>query len=270
MIPRRAVPLAACTAAILLLATGCDGPSGPTQTPSPSVTLPPAPTPSPSATVSPAPTPSPSESSAATIDIQSPVDGSTVAVPVRMRGTANTFEAALTVDALNEAGDILCVRHIMATSGSGTPGTWETRLGFAPESDTEIAPVTLRAYELSAKDGSITNLVERKVSLSPNRPPIMVTSPVCGDAVAPGGSLAIQGLATVFEAALTVELRDASGAAVFSKILMTEEGNVESRFSDVATIPAGLVPGFYDLVAFNFSAKDGSIENEFPVQLRVE
>ncbi|MEO7374169.1 MAG: Gmad2 immunoglobulin-like domain-containing protein [Terrimesophilobacter sp.] len=158
-----------------------------------------------------------------------------------MRGTANTFEASLTVDAVNEAGDFLCIHHIMATSGSGTTGTWETHLGFAPESDTEIAPVTLRAYELSAKDGAIVNLVERKVFLSPKRPPILMTSPICGDVVTPGGTLAIQGLATVFEAALTVELRDASGAAVFSKNLMTEEGNVESRFSDLVTMPAGLV-----------------------------
>ena len=64
-------------------------------------------------------------------------------------------------------------------------------------------------------------------------------------------------------------MRDASGAAVFSKNLMTEEGNVESRFSDLVTMPAGLVSGFYDLVAFNISPKDGSIENEFPVRIRV-
>jgi hypothetical protein len=258
MIPRRAAQSAACTGAILLLATGCVGVPGPTATPSPS------------ATVSPAPTPSPSDSSPSAIEIQSPADGATVTVPITMRGTANTFEAALTVDAVNEAGEFLCIRHIMATSGSGTSGTWETPLAFAPPSDTGISPVTLRAYEVSAKDGAMLNLVERKVLLSPTRPAIMLTSPVCGDVVAPGGILAIQGLATVFEAALIVELRDASGTAVFSKNLMTEEGNVESRFSDLATMPAGLVPGFYDLVAFNLSAKDGSIENEFPVQISVQ
>jgi hypothetical protein len=257
MIPRRAVQSAACTGAILLLVTGCVGAPGPTATPSPSVT------------VSPAPTPSLSQSSSAAIDIQSPAKGATVSVPFIMRGTANTFEAALTVDAVNEAGEFLCIRHIMATSGTGTPGTWETPLAFAPQRDTEITPVTLRAYEFSAKDGSMVNLVERKALLAPTRPPIMMTSPVCGDVVAPGGTLAIQGLATVFEAALTVELRDASGTAVFSKNLMTEEGGVESRFSDLAILPAGLAPGFYDLVAFNLSPKDGSVENEFPVQIRV-
>jgi len=259
MIPRRAARSAACAGAILLLATGCVGLSGPTAPPSPTPTL------SRTPTLSPTPTPS----ALPAIEIQGPTDGATVTVPITMRGTSNTFEAALTVDAVNEAGDFLCIRHIMATSGSGTPGTWETPLGFAPASDTEVAPVTLRAYELSATDGSMINMVERKVLLSPKRPPIMMTSPVCGDVVAPGGTLAIQGLATVFEAALTVELRNASGAAVFSKNLMTEEGNVESLFSDLATLPANLAPGFYDLVAFNYSPKDGSVENEFPVQIRV-
>lgn len=260
MIPRRAVQSAVCTGTILLLATGCVGAPGPSATPSASATV----TSSPTLAPSPSPSPSPA------IDIRSPAAGATVSVPFVMRGTANTFEAALTVDAVNEAGEFLCIRHIMATSGTGTPGTWETQLAFAPQRDTEITPVTLRAYEFSAKDGSMINLVERKVLLAPKRPPIMMTSPVCGDVVAPGGTLAIQGLATVFEAALTVELRDASGTAVFSKNLMTEEGNVESRFSDLAILPAGLVPGFYDLVAFNVSPKDGSIDNEFAVQISVK
>ncbi|MET4638906.1 hypothetical protein ABIE24_002144 [Mycetocola sp. 2940] len=189
-------------------------------------------------------------------------------MPVDAEGTANTFEAALTVDIVNEAGDILCMRHLMATSGSGTRGTWQARLGFAPEQDI-AAPVTLRAYELSAKDGSMINLVERPITLSPEHPLIMLTSPVCGDVVDAGGNLSVQGLATVFEAALTVELRDAAGAAVYSRDLMTAEGGVESPFGEIVTIPAGLPPGFYDLVAFNYSAEDGSIENEFPVQIEL-
>ncbi|WP_411719864.1 Gmad2 immunoglobulin-like domain-containing protein, partial [Mycetocola sp.] len=61
--------------------------------------------------------------------------GARVAAPVEAEGTANTFEAVLTVDIVNEAGDILCTRHILATSGSGTTGTWQARLGFGPEQD---------------------------------------------------------------------------------------------------------------------------------------
>ena len=190
-------------------------------------------------------------------------------VPVQVSGTSNTFEASLTVDAINEAGDILCIRHVTATSGSGTPGTWEAVLGFGPESETTDLPATLRAYELSAEDGSMTSLVERPIVVSAERPPILLTSPVCGDTVAPGGALAIQGLAAVFEAALTVEVRNSSGAAVLTRNLMTEEGGVHSLFGEIVTLPADLPPGFYDVVAFSYSAEDGSIENEFPVQIQV-
>ena len=189
-------------------------------------------------------------------------------VPLEADGTANTFEAALTVDAINAAGDILCMRRVTATPSSGAPGVWQAVLGFAPQGDTE-EPITLRAYEESAEDGSIINLVERQLTLSAEHPAIFLTSPVCGDVVAAGGPLAVQGLATVFEAALTIELRDAAGNAVFTHNLMTAEGGVESPFGEIVTLPAGLTVGFYDLVAFNVSAMDGSVENEFPVQVEV-
>ncbi|MET1042744.1 MAG: Gmad2 immunoglobulin-like domain-containing protein [Microbacteriaceae bacterium] len=257
--PRRRVAIRAATAVVgLLVVAGC------ANFPFPPPTAPPSSSPG-SAPPSESPSPPPA---ADAITIDSPQDGTRVQVPVEVSGMANTFEAALTVDLLTEAGDILCMRHIMATSGSGTPGTWQTRLGFAPQGDTE-APVTLRAYELSANDGSITNLVERPLTLSPEHPPIMLTSPICGDVVAAGGALAVQGLATVFEAALTIELRDAAGATVLSRNLMTAEGGVESLFGEFVTVPAGLAPGFYDLVAFNYNPEDGSIENEFPVQIAV-
>lgn len=252
---RRVAIRAAALVAGLLLVAGCVANPGPTATPSPSSPPPASETPS-----------SPPVIAAITID--RPLDGARVAVPVETLGTADTFEAALTVDILNEAGGILCMRHITATSGSGTRGTWQALLGFAPERDTD-APVTLRAYERSAEDGSVINLIERQITLSPERPAILLTSPSCGDVVAAGGRLSVQGLATVFEAALTIELRDSAGAAVLSRNLMTAEGGVESPFGELITIPAGLPGGFYDLVALSYSAKDGSIENEFPVQIDV-
>ncbi|MET0888201.1 MAG: Gmad2 immunoglobulin-like domain-containing protein [Mycetocola sp.] len=257
--PRRGVAIrAAAVLAGLVFVTGCTLTPDPTASPSPEPSVS---SPAPSETPS-----SPPQIDAITID--SPPDGARVPVPVSANGTANTFEAALTVDVMNEANEILCVRHVLATSGSGTRGTWQARLGFAPQRDTD-EPVTLRAYELSASDGSMTNLVERPLTLSPEHPPIFLTSPVCGDVVAAGGAMSVQGLATVFEAALTVEVRDAAGAAVFSRNMMTAEGGVESPFGEFITIPADLPAGFYDLVAFNYSAKDGNIENEFPVQIEV-
>lgn len=258
MVRRRAPFWMLPLAAISLLLSACAGSAGPTASPSVS--------PSPSSSASPLPSPSP----APAISILSPPEGATVSSPVSASGTANTFEAALTVDALNEAGDVLCIRQVMATSGSGTPGTWDTQLGFAPESASDTAPITLRAYAISADDGSMIDLVERSLTLSPELPPIVLTSPVCGDTVAPGGNLAIQGTALVFEAALTVELRDAAGDVRFTRNLMTEDGSRRSNFGEIATLPADLSPGFYDLVAFNISAKDGSVENEFPVQISVQ
>ncbi|PXA72173.1 Gmad2 immunoglobulin-like domain-containing protein [Cryobacterium arcticum] len=234
----------------------------------------------------PTPTPTPSASSSATasgtatstatppatsgpvIQIDSPMADARVTVPVTASGTANTFEAALTLQLLTEAGDTLCVRQIMATSGSGTEGTWQTDLAFVPPDSDQ--PTVLRAYELSAEDGSPINVVEVPVVVTPERPPIIIVTPVCGDTVAPGGQIAVTGRAQVFEAQFTLELRDAAGTAVLSQEVTAESGTEESNFSALLTMPADLPGGFYDLVGYNTSAKDGSVQYEFPVQILVQ
>ena len=195
------------------------------------------------------------------------MDGATVAVPIDVSGEADVFEAALTVDVLDASGIRLCIRHIMATSGTGTPGTWAATMAFPPPPAAE--PVTVRGYSFSAKDGSIVNLVKRNVTVSSHRPAIFITSPACGATVAPGVTLAVQGRAAVFEAALTVELRDASGTAVVTQNVMADSGTDESDFSAALAIPATLPSGFYDLVAFDHSARDGAVENEFAIQVEV-
>lgn len=202
------------------------------------------------------------------ITIDEPDDGAKVPVPFVVRGAADVFEAALTLDVLDAASEILCVRHITATSGTGTPGTWETTMAIPPAHAGE--GVTVRAYSLSPRDGGIENLVERAVTLSVDRPAIFVTSPVCGATVALGSALVVQGRALVFEAALRVELRDASGTALLTKRVMAASGTEESDFSADLAIPATLPSGFYDLVAFNYSARDGSIENEFSIQIVIQ
>ncbi len=156
----------------------------------------------------------------------------------------------------------------MATSGSGTAGTWAATLTL-PQPPSDSVPVTLRAYEISAQDGSIINLVQQPLTVLPDHPDIWMTSPRCGAVVSPGASLAVTGFASVFEATLNLEVRNASGAVIAAEIAMTLDGGSESPFSAVITIPADTPSGFYDLVAFNFSAKDGAKENEFPVQLSI-
>jgi hypothetical protein len=190
-------------------------------------------------------------------------------VPIVITGTADTFEATLVVDVVNPAGDVVCTRTVTATSGSGTPGTYEATLAIPPPD--APTPMILRAFESSAKDGSMQNLVEREVTVSTQRPPIFLTSPVCGALMTmPGEVFLVAGRATVFEAALTVELRNAAGAALISEDLMTEVGNEESDFSAYLTLPEDTPAGLYDLVAFDYSARDGSIENEVSVQVVVQ
>jgi hypothetical protein len=184
-----------------------------------------------------------------------------------MRGTANVFEGALTIDALgNAAGLVLCKRHVQATSGTGTPGTWAGVLAFTPL-DTPV-PITLRAYSFSAQDGSMQNLVERHATVSNKLPAITISSPACGAEI-PGDQLQVSGQALVFEAVLNVDIRDSSGQAVMTKMVMAARGDERSPWSTTFDI-SGLSPGFYDVVAYDHSARDGAIENEFPVQIAVQ
>jgi hypothetical protein len=199
--------------------------------------------------------------------IEDPTSGARVSAPLSIRGRSNTFEAALTVQLVTPVGDTLCIREVMATSGSGTEGTWQTVLGFPPpEFDT---PATLRAYERSAQDGSPINVVEFGVVITPDRPPIFIYQPICSDRVAPGDPLFVKGRAFVFEAQLSLDLRTSTGEVVLTQQVTAQSGSEESNWEATVAIPADLPGGYYDLVAYDNSAKDGSIQNEFPVQIEV-
>ncbi|WP_255455111.1 Gmad2 immunoglobulin-like domain-containing protein [Cryobacterium adonitolivorans] len=66
-----------------------------------------------------------------------------------------------------------------------------------------------------------------------------------------------------------LDLRNASGEVMLTQQATAESGSEESNFDATITIPADLPGGFYDLVAYDNSAQDGSIQNEFPVQIEV-
>lgn len=115
------------------------------------------------------------------------------------------------------------------------------------------------------------HLVERDITVTADRPSIFLTSPVCGAVMTqPGEQFLVAGRAAVFEAALTVEFRDAAGTVRFSENLMTDVGGEESDFSAFLTLPADTPAGLYDVVALNYSALDGSAENAFAVQVLVQ
>lgn len=204
------------------------------------------------------------------ITIASPIADARVTVPVTADGAATTAEGALTLDLLTEGGETLCTRHVVATMGTGTAGTagsWQADLAFVPPDDDQAA--TLRAYELNPGDGTVTNVVETPVVITSERPPIIITAPVCGATVAPGGVIAVTGQAQVLEAQMFLELRDAAGAVLVTQEITAEGGTEESNFNAMVTVPADVPGGFYDLVGYETGAEGGSVKYEFPVQIQV-
>lgn len=75
--------------------------------------------------------------------------------PLRITGTANTFEATFQLRVLAEDGTVLYDNFVTATSGTGTRGTFDVTVGLDVTGD-----ITLRVFEYSAKDGSEINIVE--------------------------------------------------------------------------------------------------------------
>ena len=91
--------------------------------------------------------------------VESPTWGEAVplASALRVTGTANTFEAEFQLEIANATGKILRTERVMATSGSGTRGTFDATIslsGLAP------GDAFLVASYLSAKDGSRVVVVE--------------------------------------------------------------------------------------------------------------
>lgn len=97
------------------------------------------------------------------IFVESPAFGDTVASPLHVSGTANTFEATFFVSVVDGSGKTLVDQQVTATAGSGTRGTFSTTLSF---SVAQAGPGKLVAYEKSAKDGSKINVVEIPVQLT--------------------------------------------------------------------------------------------------------
>ncbi len=96
------------------------------------------------------------------IFVESPTPGQVVGNPVRLTGTANTFEAAFMVRILGRDGSTIVEVPAMATSGTGTRGTFDVTVPYPLAVGGEGAVVV---YEESAQDGSDINLIEIPVTL---------------------------------------------------------------------------------------------------------
>ncbi len=93
--------------------------------------------------------------------VESPCIGDTVGSPMRIWGTANTFEATFMINIVDWDGRVIVEQFATATSGSGTRGTFDVSVPF----EWELYPRgALIVFESSAKDGSPINVVEIPLS----------------------------------------------------------------------------------------------------------
>ena len=84
------------------------------------------------------------------VAIVEPAAGATVTSPMHVTGTATVFEAVFFLEVKDGVGTVLTTQRIMASCGTGCPGTFDVTVSF----QSPPGPLTLTAYTLSAKDGS--------------------------------------------------------------------------------------------------------------------
>jgi germination protein M len=95
------------------------------------------------------------------IFVEIPAVGDHVGSPLVIQGTANTFEAQFVARILGEDGQTLGEQSVMATSGSGTRGTFNEAISFTADA----SRVTLVVFEPSAADGRPIHVVRIPLSL---------------------------------------------------------------------------------------------------------
>jgi hypothetical protein len=99
------------------------------------------------------------------ITVATPGIGAQVQSPVRIAGTANVFEATVTVRILDEAGNVLVEDFTTATCGTGCRGDYEIELPFEVSSE-QPGLIQLQADD-AAGTGTMPGLVEIPVTLLP-------------------------------------------------------------------------------------------------------
>lgn len=96
--------------------------------------------------------------------VEAPTLGEEARSPLRITGSANTFEATFVVNVVDADGSVVAEQVVTATSDSGDRGTFDVSVPFDVDRPGEGA---LLAYERSAEDGSQLHLVEIPLDLVP-------------------------------------------------------------------------------------------------------
>ena len=95
--------------------------------------------------------------------VRSPRIDERVSSPVHISGTADVFEAVVSIAILDRNGRVIASTFTMATCGTGCRGTFSTDVAY------DVAATqhgTIRVYEVSAMDGSEINVVNIPVTLT--------------------------------------------------------------------------------------------------------
>jgi immunoglobulin-like protein involved in spore germination len=93
--------------------------------------------------------------------VESPLPFATATSPLRVWGTANTFEATFDYDLVDKTGKVISHHFVTATSGSGTRGTFDFTVPF--EAPNGLGKLVV--FEESAADGSRIHQVEIPLTL---------------------------------------------------------------------------------------------------------
>ncbi|MGH2693681.1 MAG: Gmad2 immunoglobulin-like domain-containing protein [Actinomycetota bacterium] len=104
------------------------------------------------------------EDVAPAIVVEQPRPGQNVTSPVTIAGTANVFEATVSIRILDASGREVAREFTTATCGTGCRGDYEHRVEFDIASS---QPGIIEVFEESAEDGSAINVVSVPVMLSP-------------------------------------------------------------------------------------------------------
>jgi hypothetical protein len=96
--------------------------------------------------------------------VESPLIGAVVSNPVTVSGTANVFEATVSLRILDENGNEIARTFTQATCGTACRGTFSVAVSYRVSSQRRG---TIEVYESSAKDGSPINVARIPVTLTP-------------------------------------------------------------------------------------------------------
>jgi hypothetical protein len=98
------------------------------------------------------------------ITVRSPVIGARVTSPVTVSGTADVFEATVSVRVLDSAGHEIARTFTTASCGTGCRGDYSVTVSYSVP---RTQPGTIEVFESSAKDGQPVNVQPIPVTLAP-------------------------------------------------------------------------------------------------------